>query len=144
MEEDDKVRLAEKLGDPIWRIFSGELYKITDKNGTIMPFVPNSAQTYLFYNMHIKNIILKARQQGFTTFIALLALDYILFNAGKSAGLIAHNLDDASKISRLKIHFAYDKLPVWLREIVPVGKRTDSEITFSVNNGGLYVDTSFR
>jgi len=54
--------IKSKLSDKEWRIFSGVLYKIKDKDGNIIPFVPNEAQTHFFKNQHTKNIILKARQ----------------------------------------------------------------------------------
>lgn len=64
--------LNDKLSDPIWRIFSGELYKIVikdekdpDAEGLVLPFKPNRAQRRFLKRWWNRNIILKARQLGF-------------------------------------------------------------------------------
>ena len=71
--------LAKCLADPYWRIFSGCLYKIMikgdgedDTDSFVVPFNPNDAQKKFIKRLYYRNIILKARQLGFTTLIALL------------------------------------------------------------------------
>jgi hypothetical protein len=59
------------LADPFWRIGSGFLYRIMVKSseedeGTVVPFKPNRAQRRLMGRLWHRNIILKARQLGFT------------------------------------------------------------------------------
>ena len=65
------------------------------------------------------NVILKARQLGFTTFIQLFMLDACLFNPNIRAGTIAHTLDDARVIFRDKVKFVYDNLPEDLKAAMP-------------------------
>lgn len=127
--------------DPWWRIT--HLYKIVDERNQVVTFVPNDEQADLYNNLHTRNLILKARQLGFTTLICLLALDQCLFNANFSAGIIAHNREDAEKFFRNKVMFAYDRLPQALRDAIPITKRTESQVTFA-NGSNLYVGTSFR
>jgi hypothetical protein len=127
--------------DPLWRL--NHLYKIVDENNAVTTFKPNAEQTNLYENLHTRNLILKARQLGFTTLICLLALDQCLFNDNFSAGIIAHNREDAEKFFRTKVMFAYDRLPEALKQQVSVVKRTESQVTFS-NGATLYVGTSFR
>jgi hypothetical protein len=60
------------LADPEWRIFSGCLYKIMikgdgDDDAYSVPFKPNRAQKRFLKRLWHRNIILKARQLGFTT-----------------------------------------------------------------------------
>ena len=72
------------LADPMWRVCSGRLYKIMVKEGSgegVVPFIPNRAQRRLLTRLWHRNIILKARQLGFTTLVAILWLDHALFNA---------------------------------------------------------------
>lgn len=63
--------LAVALADPMWRICSGQLYKILVKSkqpndpGHVVPFRPNRAQRRLLRRLWHRNIILKARQLGF-------------------------------------------------------------------------------
>lgn len=78
-----------------------------------------------------------------TTVIDLMALDQCLFNANFSAGVIAHNLDDANKIFRNKIKTPYEKLPEALREKVPLASSTMSELVFA-NGSSIGVGTSMR
>jgi hypothetical protein len=63
----------------LWRL--NNLYRITDKNGRCVTFTMNSAQEALYHQMHRQNVILKARQRGFTTFIQLFMLDACLFGS---------------------------------------------------------------
>ena len=53
--------------DPRWRL--SNLYWITDKAGKAVQFVPNSAQLKFLDEVHTLNLILKARQLGFTTLV---------------------------------------------------------------------------
>ena len=86
------------------------LYKIKDKDGKVCTFQPNKQQRERFIRGHCRNIILKARQLGFTTHEMLDALDDCLFIDNFAAGCIAHALEDAKDIFRNKIKFAYDEL----------------------------------
>lgn len=59
----------EQFGNPIWRL--NNLYSVITKDGTETGFVMNDAQAHFVENMHDRNIILKARQLGFTTLCCL-------------------------------------------------------------------------
>lgn len=86
-------------------------YKVKDKAGKVVPFCMNPEQEEFLLNRHGMDVILKARQMGFTTVIQLDMLDDCLFIPHTSAGVIAHNLQDAKAFFADKIKFAYDKLP---------------------------------
>jgi len=111
--QQDYQAIKAKLGDRNWRL--NNLYWIKDKAGKKIRFKPNWAQRTFYTALWYFNVILKARQLGFTTFILIYFLDACLFNSNHSAGVIAHNLDDAQKIFRDKVKFAYDNLPDWLK-----------------------------
>jgi hypothetical protein len=76
------------MKDRRWRL--NNLYHIIDKDGRRIPFRLNWAQEALLDGLHHQNVILKARQLGFTTFIQLFMLDACLFNSNIRAGTIAH------------------------------------------------------
>lgn len=124
----DAADLARKLADPEWRLFSGSLYKIMVKGddeaeeAMVMPFKPNRAQRRFIMRLWHRNLILKARQLGFTTLIAILWLDHALFNADQRCGIIAQDRDAAKVIFRDKVKFAYANLPEPLRALSP-GRR---------------------
>jgi hypothetical protein len=127
--------------DPRWRL--SNLYSITDEKGSKVPFRPNDAQLQLLDQLHTRNIILKARQLGFTTCCCLIYLDAGIFNPNTRAGVIAHKMDDAKVIFRDKVKFPYDNLPDQLRE--KVATRQDSADTITLaNNSSIRVATSMR
>lgn len=118
------------------------LYWITDKLGKAVRFQMTSEQLEYFDGMHTRNIILKARQLGFTTEVCILQLDAAIFDDAKCA-LIAHTLNDAKRLFREKVKYAYDKLPKIITSGNPASNDTSGELVFK-NGGSLYISTSFR
>ena len=132
--------LKDGLKDADWRIRN--LYWIIDKKNRKVLFVPNEAQECLYGSMWWRNIILKARQRGFSTAIQLLMLDTCLFTANTNAAVIADTEPNATMIFR-KIKFAYDNLPVYLLNSIPLMRDSSSELILA-NNSSLRVATSAR
>lgn len=134
-----------------WRIYSGKLYKITTKGDdapddepeVAVNFIPNTSQRELLANLHYRNIVLKARQMGFSTLIEILALDHALFNKDQEVVVIAHTKDAATKLYRKKVCFAYDNLPAFVRDLVPTVERNQSQMVFT-NGSSIEVSTSAR
>lgn len=133
-------KLKKNLKSRRWRL--NNLYKIKDKSGRIITFKFNPEQDDYFTREHYRNLILKARQLGFTTLKALMQLDTAFFERG-ACGLIAHNLDDAGRLFREKTKFAYDRLPNALKESNPARNDKTGELVFS-RGGYVYVGTSAR
>ena len=150
--------LAKCLADPEWRLFSGCLYKIMIKgddkmrpdgsieeaDSFVLPFRPNKAQRRFIARLWHRNLILKARQLGFTTLIAVMWLDHALFNANQRCGIIAQDRDAAEAIFRDKVRFAYENLPVEIRERFPLDRDSAAELLFKHNNSSVRVATSMR
>ncbi|MFC2974664.1 terminase [Azotobacter bryophylli] len=140
------------LADPEWRLFSGCLYKIMVKGddddeeaeAMVMPFQPNRAQRRFIKRLWHRNLILKARQLGFTTLIAILWLDHALFNANQRCGIIAQDREAVEAIFRDKVRFAYDNLPDEIRERFPLARDSARELLFAHNNSSVRVATSLR
>jgi len=130
-----------RYADRWWRL--NNLYVITDKNGRRVNFAMNTAQATLLETIHTQNVILKARQRGFTTFIQLVMLDACLFNADIRAGTIAHTLQDAQVIFRDKIRFPYDHLPDGLKDARPTQNDNACELLLG-NNSSIRVGVSLR
>lgn len=142
------AELAACLADPMWRVCSGQLYKImvkSDENdeGSVVPFKPNRAQLRLLKRLWHRNIILKARQLGFTTLICILWLDHALFNPNQRCGIIAQDREAAEVIFRDKVKLAYENLPAEIRASRPLLRDSASELLFS-NNSSIRVATSMR
>lgn len=134
-------RAVDQFSDWRWRI--NNLYWITDKEGKRTLFRMNWAQESLFEQMHYLNVILKARQLGFTTFIQIFMLDQVVFNSDVRAGTIAHTLGDAQVIFRDKVKFPYDNLPEAIRGAVPIKHDNATELMLA-NNSSIRVGTSLR
>jgi hypothetical protein len=76
-----------------------------------VPFIPNKFQLYYYKNKHNRNLILKARQLGFSTAIQIDYLDDALFKPNFSVGIIAQDKYTAALIRKDKIEVALDNLP---------------------------------
>lgn len=135
-----KVEYRELLRSKLWRL--NHLYFIKDKNGNTIRFKMTPEQFHYFNNLHNRNIILKARQLGFTTQVCIIQLDAALFE-GATCAMIAHTLPDAKRLFRNKIKFAYDKLHQSIKDANPLTVANSDEYVFS-KGGSVTISTSFR
>ena len=127
------------------------LYHIKNKQGKKVLFSPNKEQEEFYCGQHNRDIILKARQLGFTTFKMISDLDDCLFIENFSAGCICHNMDSAKDIFRNKIKFAYNNITDDQKEIIaelgyelptPTSDKGNAYV-FS-NGSSIKVGTSYR
>jgi hypothetical protein len=137
---DPRLKLDE-WSNPVWRLHN--LYWITDKSNQVVKFKPNQEQTTFLEDLHYRNVILKARQLGFSTLIQLMFLDQAVFNSNIRAGVIADTKPNAEIIFRDKIRFAYDRLPSAIREKRFPETDSTTELLLS-NNSSVRVGTSMR
>jgi len=129
-----------RLDDKRYRM--DNLYSIIDRNGNNIKFEMNEVQRDVFDHMHNRNLILKSRQVGMSTFAVLYILDEVLFNFNISAGIVSYSLQHAKHILKRIIGTAIDNLPP---EIHPLGVLTRSAHEISFNNGSqLQVNTTLR
>lgn len=100
-ETEQRLFIMTKLSNPWWRL--NHLYKIQNEKGELVTFRMRPAQRQLFRSMHNKNIILKARQLGFSTVVIFIFstrhYSYRISNAGLSL-----------RINRLPVKFSAPKL----------------------------------
>lgn len=133
-------KLVEQWADRRWRL--NNLYYIQNKFGEVVLFELNEAQNTLLDDLHFLNIILKARQMGFSTFILILALDCCLFNSNFAAGLVADTIDNAKGLLK-RIKFAYERLPDEIKAVVQIKTDNAYGVEFS-NASGVEVGVSLR
>lgn len=135
------------------------LYWILDKNGRSIRFRMNAEQTHLHRHAHTRNLILKARQLGFSTYVSLRILDACLHIPNYKAGIIDRTLPDAaSKLDKIKYAYQHlDHLPdtptpldhelaqigAMLKEYHQGIKIKEKEILFP-NGSSIYISTSYR
>lgn len=139
---DDISFLKAHLPDQFWRL--NNLYHIVDENGTDVLFKMRPAQEALYRNLHYRNIILKARQEGFTTFIDILALDCAIFTENFAVEINAESLPKAADIFQKKILYPYSHLPREIQDFCSIVAQTkDGSLDFS-NGSSIRVDVSAR
>ncbi|OBQ46256.1 hypothetical protein SP90_13540 [Halodesulfovibrio spirochaetisodalis] len=132
-----------KLANRFWRL--NNLYKIIDKNGDSVRFTLNPEQTHFISHMHTRNVILKARQLGFTTFSCVFGLDLCLFNSNTRVGIIAQTMDDVKKIYRDKVLYAFKNLPPSLLTVPGLHPQAENaQELLMCNNSSIAVGLSFR
>lgn len=139
---DPRAELRAKLSSRRWRL--NNLYWIEDKHGIRIKFKPNAVQQELDDNLHSRNLIPKSRQHGVTTWACIRALDTALFRKNSRIGLIFHTTEPAKKAFRLKIMFAYDHLPDWLKREIGIVRRDMSGQVEFTNGSTIEVSTSHR
>lgn len=132
--------IIDQWSDRRWRL--NNLYYIKDKLGNVVLFKTNAAQEKLLDELHYLNLILKARQMGFSTFILILALDCCIFNSNFAAGLVADTKKNAQNLLD-RIKFAYEHLPGPILRNITVISDNLSEIEFS-NGSSVEVGVSLR
>jgi len=98
----------------MWRL--SNLYWIVDKAGQRVKFQPNDAQLSYLAGASPEDLILKARQLGFTTLMCLVGLDEAVFLSDHRVAIIADTLTNANEIFDSKVKFPYDNLPEQIKE----------------------------
>ena len=112
-----------------------------------MKFNLNRAQSHYHNNKHTRNLILKSRQLGFTTYEAVDSEDDVLFTPNMDALMIAHNLEAGESIFDKKIKFAWEQLEPELQSLWEVDTKTSKTLKFGFPGKGfssIAVDTSGR
>lgn len=131
----------ELISSRIWRLEN--LYFILNEAGQKVKFKLNWAQRQLLDEVHFLNIILKARQMGFSTFIDIMMLDACLFNSDTVGAIIADTLPNARKLLRAKVLYAYNNMPKEFKDAIPTVQTNADQIVWK-NGSSIECGTSFR
>lgn len=103
-----------RLLDREWRM--SNLYKIRNKQKEVITFKRNKAQATFQKNRHTRNVILKARQLGFTTDALITRLDKTLFERNQESIVVFQD----QVVSRKKFEevpkFAFENIPDEVKE----------------------------
>lgn len=131
--------LADKLGDPLWRLTSGELYRISPSDGSgIQPFMPRPEQVKVIEALLSgkKILIPKARRLGMSTTLGIYAADCLVWKRGWQGSLVDQNAADASrKLDRI-VKLAIENLPEWLLPRLTLPKANDSVLSVDLAGTG--------
>ena len=119
---DHVITIKTAIGEvPLYKMIEKFLY-IEDADGKRIRFILNSDQVDLYKEMceqklkgePIRIDILKARQKGFSTFIAGVIFCETVFQAGQKAAIVADIAEHATNLFQ-KYNFFYDNLPAELQ-----------------------------
>lgn len=124
-----------KLADKTWRL--NNLYKIVPKQGPLITFNPNAQQKHIMETAHSRNIILKARQLGITTYEVMDILDDCIFNDNFYAALIAHEQKPMEDIFE-KVLIAWEYFPKELKDYLGLKADTRTKNKIAFNNGSNF------
>jgi len=116
--------------------------QIKRKDGAIIPFLPNSAQQYFDQHYTGRDIILKPRQLGFTTYTCGRFFTKTLLVPGTVSAVVAHNFDSTEKIFRI-VRLFWDRLPVEAKTLVgPPAYSNRRELFWPKTQSAFYVLTA--
>jgi hypothetical protein len=139
-ESPEYRKLLAQFSDRDWRI--NNLYFIIDEDGNLVRYRRRLPQLQFSQDSWVLDIILKSRQLGFSSEIAIQITDLCVFKKNITAGIIDYTLDDAKgKLEKIKT--AYEGLPVRIRSAVTLLKDNEDEIWFS-NGSSVTVGTTHR
>ena len=115
------VRLVESSTEPalgadatIKDILIEGLLKVRSKSKGLMGLRPNRAQAEYSRKCTRRNIVLKARQLGMTTYVAARFFIHTITQPGTTAVQVAHNQESAEEIFKI-VHRFWENLPEGMR-----------------------------
>jgi hypothetical protein len=114
---EDLLEYGREMKDDPAKIFviAEELLKVRDREGVEKPLIPNRVQKQFEVNRGQRNIVLKARQMGISTWVAARFFLKTITARGVMTVQVAHTKEAAESIFRMAQRF-WECLPEKLRE----------------------------
>jgi len=100
------------------------LLKVRSKTKGLVRLRPNRAQREFSQNCTKRNIVLKARQLGITTYIAARFLIHTITQPGTTAVQVAHSQESAEEIFKI-VHRFWENLPKQMQQGALVTSRSN-------------------
>jgi len=129
-------------GRSVREVLIAALLRVRDKQGRLVPLRANRAQREYERRRGRRNIVLKARQMGITTWIAAGFFIATITRAGTMSVLVAHDQRAAEEIFRI-VHRFWENLPRALREgVLRRGRANVRQITFPALDSEYRVESA--
>lgn len=119
--KDAKARVLNQF----WRL--NHIYDVVDEQGVKRPFVMRPQQCDFYFRRVPRNLILKSRQHGFTTFCCLLALDNAITRPNYRAHFIQPSKDECRYTLRDKIKEPWERMIEHYPELAKMCNVMESE-----------------
>lgn len=121
------------------------LYKIKDKKHNLVTFKFNNAQEKILRSIQnqkpIRNIIIKSRQEGVSTFWLLWWLDDTMWNLNTTTGILSHKWESLNHLWSI-ITLAYKNLPEDLK--APLGEESKRALYFKDLESKIFISLDIR
>jgi len=125
------------------RALTEKILRIRNRMGTCIPLSANKAQQQYQMQRKRKNIVLKARQMGVTTWIAGQFLLKTLMHPGCVTLQVAYNQEAAEAIFRIVHRFLDQMPPEWLEgRVLKTAKRSSRRIFFPALDSEYLIETA--
>lgn len=119
----------------------GDQFTIVDKSAQEIPFILKRAQSDFLHNLSNKNIILKARQLGFSSVILAVFTSMFLYKENQRLVVVSHESSATQKLmDRVKFF-----IRAWERSNntkLPTTYNSRSELVNKLNNSTIYIGTA--
>src|SRR5205085_9034659 len=119
-------------GRSVREFLIGSLLKVRDKRGQLCRLAPNRAQQAFEAAASRRNVVLKARQMGLTTWVAARFFISTITRPGTVTVQVAHDQRSAEEIFRI-VHRFLENLPPRLRGEGNDGARLGALVTSRAN-----------
>ena len=117
--------------------------KIRTKEGKVQRFKHKKAQLHYEENRTGRDLILKARQMGFTTYEQLRKLEKVLLRDTYTSATVAHQFGKTKDIFRIT-QFAWENMPPEFRMMYKVKYDSAKELSFANTGSRYFVDINIR
>lgn len=143
----DKILQRIKFYEQHFPAYSADTLKIRSKGGAIVPFKLNKAQEYAHNLLEeqkrktgkVRAIIVKARQQGFSTYIAGRYYHQTTSNPGKRTFILAHEMEASDNLFDMAKRYHEYMIPPLKPE---TGASNAKELSFDKIQSGYKVATA--
>lgn len=123
------------------RSFIERFCYIRDKQRQTVPLVLNPAQADYYRHCTRRDLILKPRQIGFTTYNCARFLADTLLRSNTYSAIVAHNAESTETIFEI-VTFMWNQLPEWWHENHPPSRASKGELYWPTLNSRFYVGTA--
>lgn len=134
--------IKDQMGDAEWRL--NNLYPFQADNGEVRIFTMRDLQRKMYRDRWYRNVVLKARQLGSSTFWSLFILDSLLFDQNPlRCGIIAQTRLAAKGILK-KCRFAFENMDSDLKAGLGITMKATAELLTFSNGATIESGITFR
>ena len=135
-------RLDKRTGKGSYReVLAGSLLQVRSKRGRLVPLETNLAQREFELKCGSKNIVLKARQMGISTWVAARFFLSTITRPGTLTVQVAHTQEAAEEIFRM-VHRFVENLPPDLKRVLRRSRSNRRQLVFPGLDSEYRVETA--